>query len=71
MEGRSTLKSADVMVYGWVRGKLANVDLTGFLPLVGLRTEVFTVGQASLKAASSKVVKMRKHVLKINMRLYH
>jgi hypothetical protein len=33
------------------------VDLTGVSPLVGLTTEDFTVGQAALKAASSKVAK--------------
>jgi hypothetical protein len=36
------------------------VDLTGVSPLVGLTTGGFTVGQAALKAASSKVVKHEK-----------
>jgi hypothetical protein len=36
------------------------VDLTGVLPLVGLRTMTFTVGQAALKAASCKVAKYEK-----------
>ena len=44
LEGRSILRSADVLVYGWVGGKHACVDLTGFSPLVGLTTENFTVG---------------------------
>ncbi|GJX74848.1 putative reverse transcriptase domain-containing protein [Tanacetum coccineum] len=33
----STLRPADVLVFGWVRGKHACVDLTGVSPLVGLR----------------------------------
>ncbi|KAK2413652.1 hypothetical protein QL285_036340 [Trifolium repens] len=57
LEGRSTLRPTDVLVYGWVGGKHACVDLTEVSPLVGLTTEDFTVGQAALKAASSKMVK--------------
>nr|GFB20492.1 auxilin-like protein [Tanacetum cinerariifolium] len=30
-DGRSTLRPADVFIFGWVRGKHACVDLTGFL----------------------------------------
>jgi len=48
------------MVYGWVGGKHACVDLTGVSPLVGLGVGPFTVGQAALKAASSKVAKHEK-----------
>jgi hypothetical protein len=59
-EGRSTLRPADVLVYGWIGGKHACVDLTGVSPLVGLRTWDFIVGQAALKAASNKVVKHEK-----------
>jgi hypothetical protein len=59
-EGRSTLRPADVMVYGWVGGKHACVDLTGVSPLVGLRAGTFTVGQAALKVASCKVAKHEK-----------
>ncbi|KAL6500200.1 hypothetical protein OROHE_025566 [Orobanche hederae] len=59
-EGRSTLRPADILVYGWVGGKHACVDLTGVSPLVGLRDDDFTVGQAALKAASNKVVKHEK-----------
>ncbi|MCI03397.1 auxilin-like protein [Trifolium medium] len=57
LEGRSTLRPADVLVYGWVGGKHACVDLTGVSPLVGLTIGDFIVGQAALKAASSKVAK--------------
>ncbi|KAK2446469.1 hypothetical protein QL285_017276 [Trifolium repens] len=59
-EGRSTLRPADVMVYEWVGGKHACVDLTGVSPLVGLGTMTFTAGQTTLKAASCKVVKHEK-----------
>jgi hypothetical protein len=59
-EGRSTLRPADVLVYGWVGGKHACVDLTGVSPLVGLGVGDFTVGRAALKAASSKMTKHEK-----------
>jgi hypothetical protein len=35
-EGRSTLWPADILVYGWVEGKHARVDLAGVSPLMGL-----------------------------------
>nr|GEV67833.1 putative reverse transcriptase domain-containing protein [Tanacetum cinerariifolium] len=59
-DGRSTLRPADVLVFGWVRGKHACVDLTGVSPLVGLSSRGFTAGQAALKAASGKVTKHEK-----------
>ncbi|PNX80347.1 auxilin-like protein [Trifolium pratense] len=37
-EGRSTLPSADVLVYGWVRGKHVSMDLTEISSLLGLGT---------------------------------
>ena len=60
LEGRSTLRPADILVFGWIGGKHACVDLTGVSPLVGLRNEGFTMGQAALKAASCKVMKHEK-----------
>ncbi|GJU68156.1 hypothetical protein Tco_1254415 [Tanacetum coccineum] len=57
---RSTLRPADVLVFGWVEGKHACVDLTGVSPLVGLSSRGFTAGQAALKAASYKVTKHAK-----------
>ena len=48
------------MVYGWVGGKHACVDLIGVSPLVGLGVRPFAVGQAALKAPSSKVAKHEK-----------
>ncbi|MCI10479.1 auxilin-like protein, partial [Trifolium medium] len=57
LEGRYTLRPTDVLVYGWIEGRHACVDLIGVSPLVGLTTGEFTVGQASLKAGSSKVAK--------------
>ncbi|GJT78541.1 hypothetical protein Tco_1045266 [Tanacetum coccineum] len=59
-DGRSTLRPADVLVFGWVEGKHACVDLTGVSPLVGLSSRGFTVGQVALKAASCKVTKHEK-----------
>ncbi|GJX03380.1 hypothetical protein Tco_0189296 [Tanacetum coccineum] len=59
-DGRSTLRPTDVLVFGWVGGKHACVDLTGVSPLVGLSSRGFTAGQAALKAASCKVTKHEK-----------
>ncbi|MFS7949409.1 putative exostosin [Helianthus anomalus] len=63
LEGRSTLRPADILVFGWVRGKHACVDLIGVSPLVGLGSSAFTVGQTALKAASGKVIKHEKACL--------
>ena len=60
LDRSSTPSPADIMVYGWVGGKHACVDLTGVSPRVGLAVGPFTVGQASLKVASSKVAKHEK-----------
>ena len=60
LDRRSTLRPADVMVYGWVGGKHACVDLIGVAPLVRLGVRPFAVGHAALKAASSKVAKHEK-----------
>ncbi|GJX33941.1 hypothetical protein Tco_0245498 [Tanacetum coccineum] len=71
-DGKSTLRPIDVLVFGWVRGKHACVDLTGVSLLVGLRCWGFTMGQAALKDASCKVTKHEKacienqHVTDIN-----
>nr|GFB89032.1 putative reverse transcriptase domain-containing protein [Tanacetum cinerariifolium] len=67
---RSTLKPDDVLVFGWVGGKHACVDLTGVSPLIGLSSRGFTAGQAALKAASSKVTKHEKSCIKINTCLF-
>ena len=60
LDGRSTIRPADVLVFGWVGGKHACVDLTGVSPLVSLRVGSFTTGHAALKAASCKVTKHEK-----------
>jgi len=60
LDRRSTLRLADIMVYGWVGGKQACVDLTEVSPLVGLGVRPFTVGQPALKVVSSKVAKHEK-----------
>lgn len=59
-EGRSTLKLADILVYGWVGRKHAFVNLIGVSPMVKLRTGGFIVGRTTLKVVSSKVVKDEK-----------
>ena len=59
-EGRSTLRPADVLVYGWSRGKHACINLTGVSPLVSLGNGPFAVGHAALRAASAKVAKHEK-----------
>jgi len=57
LDRRSILRLAYVIEYGWVGGKH---DLHGVSPLVGLRVETFTVGLASLNAASNKMAKHEK-----------
>jgi len=54
---RSTFRHVDVMVCGWVGRKHVCVDLIGVSPLLGLGVGDFTVWQATLKVASSKVAK--------------
>ncbi|GJS43692.1 hypothetical protein Tco_0568735 [Tanacetum coccineum] len=63
LEGRSTLRPADILVFGWAEGKHACVDITGVSPLVGVRDNGFVAGQAALKAESSKVAKHEKACL--------
>ncbi|GKA91738.1 hypothetical protein Tco_0813663 [Tanacetum coccineum] len=58
--GRSTLRPAYVLVFGFVGGKHACVNLTRVSPLVGLSSRGFTAGHAALKAASFKVTKYEK-----------
>nr|GEW80994.1 putative reverse transcriptase domain, PPM-type phosphatase domain, protein phosphatase 2C family [Tanacetum cinerariifolium] len=59
-DGRSTLRPVNVLVFGWVGGKHACVELTGVSPLEGLSSRGFTVGRVALKAASCKVTKHEK-----------
>jgi hypothetical protein len=70
-EGRSTHKPENVIMYEWIGEKHACVDLTGVSPLVGLRTEAFTVGQATLKIVLSKMVKHEKSCSDNQHFLYH
>uniref|UniRef100_A0A251UT94 Reverse transcriptase domain-containing protein n=1 Tax=Helianthus annuus TaxID=4232 RepID=A0A251UT94_HELAN len=63
LDGRSTLRPTNILVFGWVRGKHACVDLTRVSPLVGLRDNGFVASQAALKAESSKVAKHEKACL--------
>ncbi|KAJ0815419.1 hypothetical protein HanPSC8_Chr17g0797291 [Helianthus annuus] len=63
LEGRSTLRPTDILVFGWEGGKHVCVDLTGVSPLVGLKDKGFVVGQVVLKAEASKVAKHEKACL--------
>ncbi|GJR33665.1 hypothetical protein Tco_1209349 [Tanacetum coccineum] len=56
-DGRSTLRPADVLVFGWVEGKHACVDLTGLSLFVRLSSRGVS---DALKAASCKVTKHEK-----------
>ncbi|MFS7975619.1 hypothetical protein Hanom_Chr10g00882701 [Helianthus anomalus] len=60
MEGRSTLRPADLLVFGWAGGKHACVDLTGVSPLAVLKESGFVARQAIRKAKSKKVDKHAK-----------
>nr|GEY08214.1 putative reverse transcriptase domain-containing protein [Tanacetum cinerariifolium] len=64
-DGRSTLRPADVLVFGWVGRKHACMDLTGVSPLAGLSSRGSTAGQAALKAASSKAVELLSRVQRV------
>ena len=68
---RSTLMFVDDIVYEWVGGKHACVDLIGVSPLVRLGIGALTVGQAALKGASSKVYKHEKAFSHNQHVLYH
>ncbi|KAJ0789034.1 putative exostosin [Helianthus annuus] len=60
LEGRSTLRHADILVLGWEGGKHACVDLASASPLVGLRDHGFVAGQVITKAKAVKVAKHKK-----------
>ncbi|KAJ0483535.1 putative exostosin [Helianthus annuus] len=45
LEGRSTLRPADILGFGWEEGKHACVDLTGVSPLVGLKDHGFVASR--------------------------
>nr|GEV96092.1 hypothetical protein [Tanacetum cinerariifolium] len=59
-DGISTLRPADILVFGWVGGKHTCMDLTVVSPLVGLSSRGVTTGHDALKAASRKVTKHEK-----------
>ncbi|KAJ0900450.1 putative RNA-directed DNA polymerase [Helianthus annuus] len=56
-EGRSSLRPADVLVFGWSGGKHACIDLTGVSPLASFRGSGFVSGQATRKAEAGKISK--------------
>ncbi|RHN69154.1 hypothetical protein MtrunA17_Chr3g0121651 [Medicago truncatula] len=57
LDRRWTLRSVDVMMYGWVGGKHVCVDLIGVSSLMRLEVEIFTVGHIALQVVSNKVTK--------------
>nr|GEZ12169.1 putative reverse transcriptase domain-containing protein [Tanacetum cinerariifolium] len=61
LDGRSTLRPADVLIFGWARGKHVCVYPIEVFPLVGLSSWGF---RAALKAASHKVTKHEKACIK-------
>ncbi|GJY86263.1 putative reverse transcriptase domain-containing protein [Tanacetum coccineum] len=60
LDERSTLKLDDVLIFGWVVGKHACVDLTTVSPLVRWSSKGLTMGPATLKASLCKVTKHEK-----------
>ncbi|GJU57361.1 GDSL esterase/lipase-like protein [Tanacetum coccineum] len=63
LEGRSTLRPADILVFGWAGGKHACVDIQEFPSCLGLRDNGFVADIAAMKSGeSSKVANTRKLV---------
>lgn len=61
-EERSTLRPANILIYGWVGRKHEYVNLTRISPLVGLRYGAFTMKQAVSKPLQVKWANIRKYV---------
>lgn len=53
-EERSTLRSANDLVYDWIGEKHACVNMTRVYPLVGPNIENFTMGQTTLEVCLKK-----------------
>jgi hypothetical protein len=70
-KGRSTLRPANIVVYGWVGGKHACVNLTGVSPLVGLGVGTLLSDEQPSKLLQAKWPNMRERALTINMFSYH
>jgi len=60
LDGRSTRKPTNIMMYEWVEEKHAYVYLTEVPLLEGLGTKALMVGQKTYKTALIKVVKHEK-----------
>ncbi|KAL8234283.1 hypothetical protein R6Q59_020383 [Mikania micrantha] len=63
LEGMSTLRPVDILMFDGKGGKHSCVDLIGVSSLVGLKDTGFVAGQAALKAESGKVAKHEKACL--------
>ncbi|KAL8229924.1 hypothetical protein R6Q57_014824 [Mikania cordata] len=57
LDGRPTLRPANILVFGWEGEKHSCVDLIRVSPLVGLRYTGFVSGHVALKGESDKVAK--------------
>lgn len=71
LDRRSRLWSADVMLYRWVGGKHACVDIIGASPLVGLGVDFYDRTNSSKSCVKTKWSNMRNRVLTIKTFLYH
>lgn len=65
LDGRSTLRPADVLVFGWVGGKHACVDLTGVSSPIGLSSRGFTVGQTTFSFLALEAVELLNGVQRV------
>ncbi|GJU97879.1 putative reverse transcriptase domain-containing protein [Tanacetum coccineum] len=65
LDGRLTLRPANILVFGWIGGKHTYVDLTGVSPFVGLSCWGFTMGHVALKAALCKAVELLNRVQRV------
>ncbi|KAJ0855005.1 hypothetical protein HanRHA438_Chr14g0668691 [Helianthus annuus] len=65
--GRSTLRPADVLVFGWAGGKHACLDFTRVSPLLGSGKTVSWLARLCRKQNREKLLNMKKLVLRINM----
>nr|GEZ62087.1 putative reverse transcriptase domain-containing protein [Tanacetum cinerariifolium] len=64
-DGRSTLRTADVLVFGWVGGKHACVNLTGDSPLVGLSSRFYSGSDCFESRLGQKAVELLGRVQRV------
>lgn len=64
------LKPTNILVYEWVDGTHACINLTEILPSMEISIEGFTMRQSTLNAAPNKVVRYKKMCYD-NQHVYH